>query len=332
MKKALITGISGQDGSYLAELLLDKGYQVHGIVQRVELENPERSLWRIHHLKEKITLHSGSIESFPSLFRVFNSVQPDECYHLAAASFVSYSFDDEFSIFNTNVTGTHYVLSAMKQVCPDCRFYFAGSSEMFGNAEISPQDENTPFHPRSIYGITKVSGYHLTKMYRENYDIFACSGILYNHESERRGYEFVTRKISRTVAKIKLGLSKELKLGNLDAYRDWGYAPDYVLAMWLMLQQEKPDDYVVASNDPHSVREFVKFAFDVVGLDWKEFVVIDKNLFRPSEKFILTSKAEKARIKLGWIKKVDFKEIVNKMVFSDLENLKKSLGNQKLFY
>lgn len=321
MKKAFITGISGQDGSYLAEFLLSKGYGVHGLVQRVELENPERSLWRIHHLKDKITLHSGSIESFPSLFRIFNLVQPDECYHLAAASFVSYSFDDEFSIFNTNVTGTHYVLSALKQVCPYCRFYFAASSEMFGNANVSPQDEKTPFHPRSIYGITKVTGYHLTSMYRENYNIFACSGILYNHESERRGYEFVTRKISRTVAQIKLGLANELRLGNLEAYRDWGYAPDYVIAMWLMLQQDKAEDFVVASNDPHTVREFVALAFELVNLDWKKYVEVDQSLFRPSEKFILTSKAERAHSILGWKKNVEFNDIVKKMVYSDIKSI-----------
>ncbi|MHB8134992.1 MAG: GDP-mannose 4,6-dehydratase [Anaerolineaceae bacterium] len=323
MKKALITGISGQDGSYLAELLIEKGYQVHGIVQRSELENPDRSLWRIEHLLGQITLHSSSIESYPSLFRTFQKVQPDECYHLAAASFVSYSFDEEFSIFNANINGTHYVLSIIKEVCPNCKFYFAGSSEMFGNAKVSPQNENTPFNPRSAYGITKVTGYYLTKTYRENYGLYACAGILYNHESERRGFEFVTRKISSTVARIKLDLTNELRMGNIDAMRDWGYSPDYVRAMWLMLQKDFPDDYVIATGITHSVRQFLETAFKVLGLDWQKYVIIDETFYRPKEKFTLTGDTSKAKNKLGWQPTIEFNELIEKMVIHDYNQLLK---------
>lgn len=324
MKKALITGISGQDGSYLAEFLISQGYEVHGLVQRLEMEDPERNLWRISHLLDRITLQPGSIESFPSLFRIFEKVQPDECYHLAAASFVNYSFDDEFAIFNANVNGTHYVLSAIKESAPNCRFYFAGSSEMFGNADSSPQNEASAFHPRSAYGITKVTGFHLTRNYRESYKMFACSGILYNHESERRGFEYVTRKITSTVAKIKLGLATELKLGNLDAQRDWGYAPDYVQAMWLMLQQTEPDDYVIATGKPHAVRDFVASAFTEVGLDWQKYVSVDPRFYRPAEKHILTGDASKARAVLGWTPRIDFDELVRRMVRADLARLQKA--------
>jgi GDPmannose 4,6-dehydratase len=256
MKKALITGITGQDGSYLAEFLLEKGYAVHGMVRRVAIADPEHRLWRIKHLLDTIVLHSASLESYASIFGVVEKVQPDECYHLAAQSFVSYSFDDEFSTINTNINGTHHVLSAIKNRAPDCRVYFAGSSEMFGHAVETPQHEQTPFHPRSAYGISKVAGFDLTRNYREAHHLFACSGILFNHESPRRGFEFVTRKITSAVAKIKRGLSKELRLGNLEAKRDWGYARDYVQAMWLMLQQDQPDDYVIATSVSHSVREF----------------------------------------------------------------------------
>ena len=248
MRKALITGITGQDGSYLAEFLLDKGYEVHGIVRRVAFEDTEHRLWRIRHLIDKLFLHSGSLESYASIFKIMGNVRPDECYHLAAQSFVSYSFEDAFSTINTNINGTLYVLSAIKEIAPKCKFYFAGSSEMFGLVKETPQRESTPFHPRSPYGISKVSGFHLTQNYREAYDVFACSGILFNHESPRRGFEFVTRKISRAVAEIKLGRRKQLKLGNLDAKRDWGFAGDYVRAMWLMLQQDAPDDYVIATG------------------------------------------------------------------------------------
>ena len=222
MKRAIITGISGQDGSYLAEYLLKQNYEVHGIVQRASLEDPTHRLWRLESILPELHLHPGSVDSFPILFSVFQKVKPDECYHLAAQSFVSYSFEDEFSTMNVNVNGTHYTLSALNQVSPKCRFYFAGSSEMFGKAESSPQTESTSFHPRSVYGISKMAGFELTRNYREVYNLYACSGILFNHESPRRGYEFVTRKITTTAAKIKLGLEKEIRLGNLDAKRDWG--------------------------------------------------------------------------------------------------------------
>jgi len=325
-KKALITGISGQDGSYLAELLVEKGYEVHGLVQRVELEDPERRLFRINHLVDRLQLHPASIESFPSLFRIVERIQPDECYHLAAASFVSYSSDEEFAIFNANVTGTHFILSVIRESAPKCRFYFAASSEMFGRAPCSPQDENTTFHPRSAYGITKVTGFYLTQNYRENHGIFACSGILYNHESERRGFEFVTRKITSTVARIKLGRASELRLGNLDAMRDWGYAPDYVDAMWRMLQQDQPDDYVIATGEPHSVRAFVQAAFNVAGLDWQAYVVTDPRFFRAAEEHILTGDASKAHARLGWRPRVRFEELVRKMVQADIEQLERGEG------
>src|SRR5215469_14759068 len=264
-KKALITGITGQDGSYLAELLLSKDYEVHGIIRRIALEDPEHRLSRIQHIVDRINLHPASLESYGSIHNVIAGVMPDECYHLAAQSFVSYSFDDEFSTFNTNINGTHHVLGALKRLAPECRFYFAGTSEMFGKVEETPQSEQTRFHPRSAYGISKVAGYELTRNYREAYGMHASTGILFNHESPRRGYEFVTRKITAGVARILAGISSELRLGNLEAKRDWGHAREYVEAMWLMLQQPCPDDYVVATGETHSVQEFVDLAFRAAG-------------------------------------------------------------------
>src|SRR5215475_6673463 len=266
-RKALITGITGQDGSYLAELLVSKGYEVHGLVRRVALEDPGHRLKRIEQICDRITLHAGSLESFPSVHHVLRSVVPDECYHLAAQSFVSYSFDDEFSTLQTNINGTHHVLAAVKDIAPKCRVYFAGSSEMFGKVAEVPQTENTRFHPRSAYGISKVAGFDLTRNYREAYKLHASSGILFNHESPRRGREFVTRKITSGLAAIVAGKQKTLRLGNLDSYRDWGYAPDYVEAMWLMLQQRTPDDYVICTGEVHSVREFASLAFSIAGLN-----------------------------------------------------------------
>ena len=254
-KKALITGITGQDGSYLAELLLSLGYEVHGLVRRVALEDPQRRFTRIEHLIDKITLHPASLESYPSIFHVVSRHDFEECYHLAAQSFVAESFADGFSTMNTNINGTHYMLAALRELRPNCRFYFAGSSEMFGKVEETPQNEQTRFHPRSPYGISKVAGFELTRNYREAYDMYAVSGILFNHEGPRRGHEFVTRKITSAVAQIKLGLADELRLGNLEARRDWGHARDYVRAMHLMLQQPAPDDYVIATGETHSVRE-----------------------------------------------------------------------------
>lgn len=319
-KRALITGITGQDGSYLSELLIQKGYEVHGLVRRVALEDAEHRLTRISKLRDQIKLHAGSLESYASLHKILTAVQPDECYHLAAQSFVSYSFEDEFSTFGININGTHFLLSALKDCAPKCRFYFAGSSEMFGKVRETPQTEVTPFHPRSPYGISKVAGFELTRNYREAYDMFAVSGILFNHESPRRGYEFVTRKISHGVARIKAGLSKELRLGNLDAKRDWGFAGDYVEAMWLMLQQDKPDDYVVATGETHSVREFVEAAFHHVGIhDWQQYVVSDPNFFRPAEVNLLLGDASKAQRVLGWTPKIKFNELVQMMVDKDLK-------------
>jgi len=319
MKKALITGITGQDGSYLAELLLEKGYEVHGIVRRVALEHPEARMWRIRHLLDQIHLHSASIDSYASIFNIISEMKPDECYHLAAQSFVSYSFEDEFSTINTNMGGTHYVLSAIKRQAPDCKFYFAASSEMFGNVNETPQNENTPFRPRSPYGISKLGGFELTRNYREAYGLFALSGILFNHESPRRGGEFVTRKITSAVAKIRLGIDNEIRLGNLDARRDWGHARDYVKAMWLMLQQDEPEDFVIATGKSRSVGEFLETAFRYAGLDYNDYLVIDELLYRPSEVNILQGDASKAHQKLQWLPETSFEDLVREMVDSDSE-------------
>ena len=318
-KRALITGITGQDGSYLAELLLQKGYEVHGTVRRVSLEDPEHRLSRIRQMRSKIVLHAASLESYASIHQVVDKVRPDECYHLAAQSFVSYSFDDEFSTLNTNINGTHYLLSAVKNLAPQCRFYFAGSSEMFGKAEEAPQNENTRFHPRSSYGISKVAGFDLTRNYREAYAVHASSGILFNHESPRRGFEFVTRKITSGVARILAGRSDTLPLGNLEAKRDWGHAREYVEAMWLMLQQPEPDDYVIATGETHSVRDFVDLAFSHAGLDYRKYVVSDPDLFRPAEVNLLLGDCAKARAKLGWKSVVGFEELVREMVEEDCQ-------------
>jgi GDPmannose 4,6-dehydratase len=317
----LITGITGQDGSYLAELLLAKGYEVHGIVRRVALEDPENRLSRLEAVRSQLHLHAASLESFASLHQVVERVRPDECYHLAAQSYVSYSFDDEFSTLQTNINGTHSLLAVLNSLAPSCRVYFAGSSEMFGKAEEVPQTERTRFHPRSSYGISKVAGFDLTRNYREAYGMHASSGILFNHESPRRGYEFVTRKITAGVARIKAGKAAELRLGNLDAKRDWGHAREYVEAMWMMLQQEVPDDYVVATGETHSVREFAELAFGYVGLDYRQYVVRDTDLFRPSEVALLQGDAGKARRVLGWNHRVSFAELVREMAEHDCRML-----------
>ena len=316
--RALITGITGQDGSYLAELLTSKGYEVHGLVRRVAFEDPAHRLGRLEAVRDRITLHAASLESFASLFKVVSDIAPDECYHQAAQSFVSYSFDDEFSTFNSNINGTHYVLAALRQVNPRCKFYFAGSSEMFGKVEEVPQTEHTRFHPRSTYGISKVCGYELTRNYREAYDAFAVSGIMFNHESPRRGYEFVTRKISSGVARIVAGQTKELRLGNLDAKRDWGHAREYVDAMWLMLQQAEPDDFVIATGETHSVREFCELAFSTVQLDYRDYVAVDERFFRPAEVELLVGDASKARKVLGWQPQISFQSLVREMVLEDV--------------
>ncbi len=320
-RKALITGITGQDGSYLAELLLEKGYEVHGLVRRVALEDPAHRLRRIAHLLDRLTLHAGSLESDPSVFHLVRRVQPEECYHLAAQSYVTYSFDDAFSTLNTNINGTHYVLAALRDAAPACRFYFAGSSEMFGKAEQIPQTEETRFHPRSPYGISKVAGFDLTRNYREAYAMHASTGILFNHESPRRGYEFVTRKITAGLAAIVAGRQRDLRLGNLDAQRDWGFAPDYVEAMWQMLQQPEPDDYVVATGETHSVREFAELAFRMAGLDYRKYVVMDPQLHRPAEVDLLVGNAAKARARFGWCNRTPFEALVRLMVNADLEQV-----------
>lgn len=321
-KKAIITGITGQDGSYLAEHLLDLGYEVHGIIRRVALEDQKHRLWRIRKVKDQLKLHCGSLESYPSLFKIMAQVQPDECYHLAAQSFVTYSFEDEFSTLNTNVNGTHYVLSSIQSACPKCKIYFAASSEMFGRVEEVPQTENTKFHPRSAYGISKVAGFDLTRNYREAYDLFAVSGILFNHESPRRGFEFVTRKITSTAAQIKLGLADKLYLGNLEAKRDWGHAKEYVKVMHKMLQQEKPEDYVIGTGETYSVREFADLAFKAVDLNYEEYVEVDKQFFRPAEVELLVADASRARKELGWEYNVTFEELVSEMVKSDYDFFK----------
>lgn len=320
--KALITGITGQDGSYLAELLLEKGYEVHGIVRRVALEDSEHRLWRINHIKDKIIFHMASLDNFPSIFRVIHSVKPDECYHLAAQSFVANSFDDEFSIMNTNINGTHFLLAAIKDWAPNSKFYFAASSEMFGNTDEMPQKESTRFRPRSSYGISKVAAYHLTRNYREAYGLKAWCGILYNHESPRRGYEFVTRKITSHLARIKLGLANELRLGNIDARRDWGHARDYVRAMWMMLQSENPDDYIISTGKTHSVRQFLQTAFSFVDLNYEDYVIVDPIFYRDEEVTLLTGDNSKAHNHLGWKNMISFEELIHEMVDSDMKLLR----------
>ena len=322
IKKVLITGITGQDGSYLAELLLKKNYQVHGIVRRVALEDETHRLWRIRKILKKITLHSASLESYASLVRIVAKIKPDEVYHLAAQSYVAYSFEDDFSTLNTNINGTHFMLSAIKEFSPKSKFYFASSSEMFGKVRSNPQNEKTPFYPRSPYGISKVAGFELTRNYREAYNIFACSGILFNHESPRRGFEFVTRKISSSVARIKLGLQKELYLGNIDAQRDWGHAADYVVAMWKMLQQKKPEDFVIGTGKMYSVKDFAKLAFQHVGLNYKDYIKIDKKLIRPAEVDVLCAQYKKAAKILKWKPLKKFKDLVKEMVDEDIKNIK----------
>ena len=319
-KVALITGITGQDGSYLAELLLSKGYKVHGIVRRVALEDEQHRLTRIKHILKDINLHAGSLESYATLFNIILKIKPDEIYHLAAQSYVAYSFEDEFSTFNMNINGTHYVLSALKEFAgKDVRFYFAASSEMFGKVKQVPQNEETPFYPRSSYGVSKVTGFHLVRNYREAYNLHASNGILFNHESPRRGFEFVTRKISFAVARIKKGLQKGLKLGNIKAKRDWGHAKDYVEAQWLILQQDKADDYVIGTGVQHSVEEFAQKAFAHVGLNFKDHITIDKNLIRPSEVDTLLADYTKASKVLKWKPKISFDDLVKEMVENDLK-------------
>ena len=316
-RRALITGITGQDGSYLAELLLDRGYEVVGMVRRSSTVNFER----IAHLQHRLTLVPGDVLDEISMIEILSTHRPDEVYNLAAQSFVQTSFQQPVLTGETTALGVTRLLDAIRIVDPDIRFYQASSSEMFGKVQEVPQRESTPFYPRSPYGVAKVYGHWITINYRESYDLHASSGILFNHESPRRGMEFVTRKISHTVAQIALGHAEELRLGNLDAQRDWGFAGDYVEAMWLMLQQDHPDSYVISTNETHSVREFCEVAFGHVDLDWERYVVMDEAFMRPAEVDLLVGDSTKARTELGWSPQVGFQDLVTMMVSADLDLL-----------
>jgi len=323
-KRALITGITGQDGSYLAEFLLNKDYEVFGLVRRTSTVNFER----IKHIQDNIELISGDLLDQNSLINAIKESNPDEVYNLAAQSFVPTSWKQPVFTGEATALGVARVLEAIRAVNPKIKFYQASSSEMFGKAREVPQTEKTKFYPRSPYGVAKLYGHWITVNYKESYNIFCCSGILFNHESPRRGLEFVTRKVTNTAARIKLGLTNELRLGNLDAKRDWGFAGDYVKAMWLMLQQEKPDDYLISTGINHSVRDLVKVAFDYVNLNWKDYVVIDPKFFRPAEIVSLIGNSEKALKKLGWAPKTSFEELIKMMVDADLERIENDI---KLF-
>ena len=317
-KRALITGITGQDGSYLAELLLEKGYDVYGVIRRLSAPN----VWRIQHLLEKITLIQADLLDQLSLIKAVERSDPTEFYNLGAMSFVPASWDQPMLTGEYNAQGVTRALEAVRSVNTKIRFYQASSSEMYGRVREVPQTELTPFYPRSPYGVSKVFGHYITVNYRESYDLFACSGILFNHESPRRGIEFVTRKVTDGAARIKLGLSDKLMLGNRDACRDWGFAGDYVRAMWLMLQQDAPDDYVVATGEAHSVQELVEVSFGHLGLDWRKYVGVDERYIRPAEVDHLIGNPAKAHTKLGWKPSVDFKGLVTMMVDADLARLK----------
>jgi GDPmannose 4,6-dehydratase len=317
-RKALITGITGQDGSYLAELLLDKGYEVHGLVRRLSSENHGR----LEGIRDRISLHTGDLLDQRSLVDVMRESEPDEIYNLAAMSFVAASWNQPTLTAEFTGVGVARMLEAMREVCPEARFYQASSSEMFGKVRETPQNELTPFYPRSPYGVAKVYGHFITVNYRESYGLYACSGILFNHESPRRGLEFVTRKVTHAAAAIKLGLASELRLGNLDARRDWGFAPDYVEMMWMMLQQDEPDDFVIGSGKDNSVKELVDIAFDQVGLDPTSYVKQDPAFMRPAEVDLLIADPSKAREQLGWTPKTEFDELVRLMVDADLVRLR----------
>jgi len=325
MPTALITGVTGQDGSYLAEFLLEKGYDVVGMVRRTSTVNFDR----IHHIQEKIRIVQGDLLDQSSMMDVIAECQPDEVYNLAAQSFVPTSWRQPVLTGEFTALGVTRILEAVRLVKPDTRFYQASSSEMFGKVRQVPQNEETPFYPRSPYGVAKVYGHWITVNYRESYDIFAVSGILFNHESPRRGLEFVTHKVTYGAVKIKLGLADKLYLGNLEARRDWGYAPDYVRAMWLMLQQERPEDYVIASGKTHSVRELCEIAFSHLGLDYRDYVVQDRRYYRPAEVDLLVGDASKAHKVLGWNLTMSFEELVRTMVDADMENLQREMRGEK---
>jgi len=336
IKKALITGITGQDGSYLSEFLLKKDYKVYGLVRRVALEDETHRLWRIKHLLKKISLNSASLESYASIVKIIQKIKPDEIYHLGAQSYVAYSFENEFSTINTNINGTHYILSAIKDFSPKTKFYFAGSSEMFGKVQNNKQDENTKFYPRSAYGISKVAGFELTRNYREAYKIFASNGILFNHESPRRGETFVTKKIISALCKIKEGKQKKLFLGNLNAKRDWGHARDYCLAMWKILQQKNPGDFVIATGKQYSIKEFINITAKKLNMKifWKgkgnkekgynslgePIIECDKNYIRPLDVNTLLGDARKARKELKWKPIVKIDSLIEEMIDSEYQN------------
>ena len=321
-KRALITGITGQDGSYLAEWLLEKGYEVVGVVRRSSSPN----LWRIEHLLNRIELKPADLLDQLSIYRLLGEVRPTEFYNLAAMSFVPASWEQPLLTGEYNAQGVTRALEAIRQVDPKIRFYQASSSEMYGKVREVPQSEVTPFYPRSPYGVSKVFGHYITVNYRESYNLFACSGILFNHESPRRGLEFVTRKVTDGVARIKLGLSDSLPMGNLDAQRDWGFAGDYVRAMWLMLQQDEPDDYVVATGSTHTVKKLVELAFSHVGLDWEKYVKVDQRFIRPAEVDLLIGDPAKAKKSLGWEPTVDFAGLVRMMVDADVQRIERSVA------
>lgn len=321
-KRALITGISGQDGSYLAELLIQKGYEVHGLLRNHHLERGSGKSTSLSHLHPEVRLHFGELENPLFMLKLFQKVLPDECYHLAAPSFVSYSLEDELANFNSGFTSTHCLVSALKEIVPKCRLYFAGSSEIFGDVQTAPQNEQTPMRPRSLYGISKMAAYHLLRNFRDKNDLFVSCGFLYNHESPRRAPHFVTRKISMGVARIKLGLQDKLTLGNLDVSRDWGYAPEYAAAMWQMLQHSSADDFVVATGKLRTLKDFIDMAFRHVDLDWQDYVVTDPAFFRPAEKVPLVGDASKAEKILGWKARHPFSDLVREMVDADLSLLK----------
>lgn len=327
MKIALITGINGQDGSYLAEYLLDRGYEVYGVVRRSSVENTEK-MRNILSFSERIHIVPCSLENALSVYKLFVKVQPDECYHLAASSFVSYALEDDLSIMMNNFTTTHNILSSIVETCPSCRMYFAGSSEIFGNVKEAPQSEKTAYNPRSVYGISKMAGHSLIKNYRERYNVYACTGFTYNHESPRRGYTFVTRKITSFVAGVVFGAANKLELGNLDAVRDWGYAPEYVEAMHKMLQRDTPKDYVIATGSLHSVRELLEIAFGKVGLDYREYIHVNEAFLRPEGEIPLVGNPSAIYQDLGWKARKGIEEIISDMVETDIQILKKRNGKR----
>jgi len=321
-KIALITGINGQDGSYLSELLLKKNYHVHGLVKNYSLKQKKNKLWRINHLVKEITLHKGNLNNYKNLKKIITKIYPDELYHLGGESFVHHSFKGENSAFNVNINSIHYILSILKNYSNQTKLYYAGSSEMFGDVKKFPQNEKTNFNPISSYGISKCAGFYLVKNYRNIYKLHASTGIMYNHESSRRSINYVTRKITSSISNIVSGKQKFINLGNIKSKRDWGHAQDYVLAMWKILQQKKPDDYVIGTGKLHSVEQFLKIAFNIVGLDYKKYIVVDQKFIRPTDTNTLVADFSNARKKLNWKPKINFTDIIKEMVHADIKRFK----------